>query len=262
MSKHKLDAAFQKVKDNGEKAFVPYIMAGDGGLDTLKEKIVFLQEAGVTAIELGIPFSDPVADGPTIQEAGMRALEQGTSLRDVLHYIKEIQEDVYVPIVLMTYFNPIYQLGLERFGQKAREAGVSGLIIPDLPFEQSAMIRGTLRKNDLALIQLVSLTSPKERIQKIAEHSEGFLYAVTVNGITGERSAVHDNLETHLAEIQSYAQTPVLAGFGISTPEHVQRIGAMCDGVIVGSKIITLWNEGKQDEILKLVKASKGISVS
>ncbi|MUK87931.1 tryptophan synthase subunit alpha [Ornithinibacillus sp. L9] len=256
MSKQRLDAAFELVKTAGRKAFIPYLMAGDGGMESLEEKILFLQEAGVTAIELGIPFSDPVADGPTIQEAGKRALENGTTLRVVLDYLAEIKDKVEVPLILMTYLNPVYKYGIEKFTSDARTAGVSGIIVPDLPLEQSGILLGQLKENSLAFIQLVTLTSPKERIRKIAEASEGFLYAVTVNGITGERTNVGEDLDSYIKRIMMYSHTPVLAGFGVSTPEQVKEIGAICDGVIVGSKIISLWEAGRLDEIRELVRSA------
>jgi tryptophan synthase alpha chain len=255
MSKARLEKAFQQVQDAGEKAFVPYIMAGDGGLGSLEEKITFLAEAGATAIELGIPFSDPVADGPTIQAAGIRALKQGTTLKGVLDYLKQIKEKITVPIVLMTYFNPILQMGLEKFSVSAKEANVSGVIIPDLPVEHVEMISPYLKEQEIAHIQLVTLTSTEERMKLIAEKTEGFLYAVTVNGITGERSKIHDELGKHLQKVKQYRHTPVLAGFGISTPQQVEEISAYCDGVIIGSKIINLWEEGRFEEIKALAGA-------
>ncbi|GAA0498719.1 tryptophan synthase subunit alpha [Salinibacillus aidingensis] len=257
MTKTDLNEAFQVVHKRGDKAFVPYIMAGDGGLHSLGEKIAFLEKAGVTAIEIGIPFSDPVADGPTIQQAGSRALKEGTSLRAILDHLSGIRNQVHVPLILMTYLNPVYKYGVETFSKDAKEAGVSGLIIPDLPIEQAGVIKPYLKQENLALIQLVTLTSPAERMQKIVEASEGFVYAVTVNGITGARSNVSDYLESYLNRIKKYSDTPVLAGFGISTPEQVRDIGGKCDGVVVGSKIISLWEEGKYEEIQELVESGK-----
>ncbi|MCP8617984.1 tryptophan synthase subunit alpha [Salirhabdus salicampi] len=257
MSKQVLEQAFQQVEAAGEKAFVPYIMAGDGGLDSLLEKLQFLQESGATVVELGIPFSDPVADGPTIQDAGIRALKNGTTLRDVLQFLKDNKDNITVPIVLMTYLNPVYKYGIAAFAQDAKEAGVSGLIMPDLPIEQVDLVQAAVKENELALIQLVTLTSPVERIQKIAEQSEGFLYAVTIKGTTGARSQFHNNLEAHLNKIKQFSSVPVLAGFGISTPDHVKELGSKCDGVIVGSKIIDLWEKGQQAEIAALIQAAK-----
>jgi tryptophan synthase alpha chain len=256
MSNLLLDTAFEKARNSGRKAFIPYVMAGDGGLESLEKKLLFLQEAGVTAIEIGIPFSDPVADGPTIQEASKRALDQGTSLTMVLDYVKGIQQKLEVPLILMTYLNPIYQYGVEKFASDAKAAGISGVIVPDLPLEQSQLLSSHLKNNSISFVQLISLTSPEDRIKKIAAASEGFLYAVTVNGITGARSTIGDELQGYFKRIKQYSHTPVLAGFGISTPEHVQTIDELCDGVIVGSKIISLLEEDKYDAIKKLVQAS------
>ncbi len=255
MSKDKLERAFGAVAERGEKAFVSYIMAGDGGLDRLEEKILFLQEAGVTAIELGIPFSDPVADGPTVQKAGLRALEHDVSLKDIIGFLSEQEFDV--PIVFMTYFNLIYRYGVEAFCRDAARAKVSGVIIPDLPLEQSRIIAPQLKENNIAFIQLVSLTSPEERIAKIAAASEGFLYAVTVNGITGERESLAEELTSYLSKIKQYSDIPVLAGFGISNPDQVRMIGSMCDGVIVGSKIINLLEAERFSEIKELISAGR-----
>ena len=176
----------------GNKAFVPYMMAGDGGLDTLKEKLLFLQEAGVTAIEIGIPFSDPVADGEAIQQAGARALAEGVTLRKVLEELQKCKDEVAVPLVVMTYLNPILAFGIPQFVEACEEAGIAGLIIPDMPLEESGPLREKLEGTDIAWVPLVTLTSSDERIAKIAESAEGFLYAVTVNGITGERNAFGD----------------------------------------------------------------------
>ena len=170
-------------------------MAGDGGIGALKEQILFLQEAGVTAIELGIPFSDPVADGPVIQEAGGRALAQGVTLRKVLEELRVFRNEVKVPIVFMTYLNPILSYGITEFVEDCGTSGVSGLIIPDMPLEESALLKDKLVNTDIALIQLVTLTSPPERIRKITAASEGFVYAVTVNGTTGVRTDFKENLQ-------------------------------------------------------------------
>ncbi|MHA6259065.1 tryptophan synthase subunit alpha [Sporosarcina sp. CAU 1771] len=242
---------------SGDKAFIPYIMAGDDGLSTLKRNILFLQEAGVTAIELGIPFSDPVADGPAIQAAGERALGHGVTLRKVLQEIESFKDEVTVPLVIMTYLNPIIRYGIEEFKEACVRSGVSGLIIPDLPFEESALVQDKLEGTDIALIPLVSLTSPIERIRKITASGEGFIYAVTVNGITGVRDGFDDNLAAHFQQLKEISPVPVMAGFGISTPEQVQSIGALADGVIVGSAIVNALHEEDFDKVTSLVNASK-----
>lgn len=257
MAKTKLLNAIQSVNTQGDKAFVAYIMAGDGGLETLKSKIFFLQQAGVTAIELGIPFSDPVADGPTIQEAGERALANGTTLRSILQELETFYEEVRVPLVLMTYYNPLLSYGLEQFAQQCEKLGIAGLIVPDVPLEETIELHGVLENTDIALVPLVSLTSPPERLRKIAVSGEGFIYAVTVNGITGIRDGFSDQLEQHFTSLSEQSAIPVLAGFGISTPEQVKSMGALADGVIVGSAIVEAFHQNDLDHITALVQASK-----
>ncbi|CAM4075357.1 tryptophan synthase subunit alpha [Lederbergia lenta] len=257
MGKQKLDAAFSAVKNNGDKAFVPYIMAGDGGVDALKEQILFLQESGATAVELGIPFSDPVADGPVIQEAGLRALANGTTLSGILQSLDEWKESRTIPIVLMTYFNLIFAYGIEKFAKRCEEVGVDGLIIPDLPLEEEELVTPVFTDQKIALIRLVSPTSPKSRIERIAKKTEGFLYAVTVKGTTGARTQYEEGLSAYLQELQAFSAAPVLAGFGVSSPEQVKELGASCDGVIVGSKIVELLAAGKREQIKELIAASK-----
>ncbi|WP_252504849.1 tryptophan synthase subunit alpha [Sporosarcina sp. Marseille-Q4943] len=240
---------------NGEKAFVPYILAGDGGLATLKEKLLFLQEAGVTAIEVGIPFSDPVADGEAIQQAGARALTEGVTLRKVLEELERCKGEVAVPLVVMTYLNPVLAFGMPQFVEVCEKAGVSGLIIPDLPLEESGPFREELKGKDIAWIPLVSLTSPDERIAKIAESAEGFLYAVTVNGITGKRNDFSEELYSHLQRVKQISTVPVLAGFGISTREQVKEMCNHTDGVIVGSAIVEALHRNELEEIRELIQS-------
>lgn len=254
-----LQQAIFKAKETGNKAFVPYIMAGDGGLGTLKSTILKLQAMGVTAIEVGIPFTDPVADGPTIEQAGERALAKGVTLRNVLAELAVFREDISVPLVVMTYFNPVLAFGLEAFGMACAAGEVKGLIVPDVPLEESEQLREALNPHGVDIVQLVSLTSPPERITKIAAASQGFVYAVTVNGITGARANFADDLEEHFARLREASPIPVLAGFGISTPEQVVRMGALGDGVIVGSTIVTALHEGDFAKVEALVAASKGV---
>ena len=242
----------------GNKAFVPYMMAGDGGLDTLKEKLLFLQEAGVTAIEIGIPFSDPVADGEAIQQAGARALAEGVTLRKVLEELQKCKEEVVVPLVVMTYLNPILAFGIPQFVEACKEARIAGLIIPDMPLEESEPLREKLEGTDIAWVPLVTLTSSDQRIAKIAESAEGFLYAVTVNGITGERNAFGNNLSSHLQRVKGISPVPVLAGFGISTRTQVKEMGNYTDGVIVGSAIVEAFHRGELGRIRELVQAAEG----
>ncbi|ARD48205.1 tryptophan synthase subunit alpha [Sporosarcina sp. P37] len=257
MTKKQVTQAILQCNDQGGKAFVPYIMAGDGGLQTLKENILFLQEAGATAIEVGIPFSDPVADGEVIQKAGERALAEGVTLRKVMKELASFKDEVTVPLVIMTYLNPVLSYGLQVIAADCEASGVYGLIVPDLPLEESDLLKDALKDSDVALIQLVSLTSPAERIEAIAKAAEGFIYAVTVNGITGVRSSFTEGLEGHLERLKAASSVPVLAGFGISTPEHVRSLGALADGVIVGSAIVQALHEGDRETVRHLIDASK-----
>ncbi|MCP8968374.1 tryptophan synthase subunit alpha [Ectobacillus ponti] len=257
MGVQRIQAVFGALKQQNEKAFVPYIMAGDGGLDKLKEDILFLDGAGASILEIGIPFSDPVADGPTIQKAGKRALDGGTTIAGIFEALKEVRPQVSMPFVLMTYLNPILAFGRERFVEHCVEAGVDGIIVPDLPNEEIGIISDVLAAAGIALIPLVTLTSPLERIQRIAAESSGFMYAVTVTGVTGARQEFQEHVFTYLKEVKEAVDLPVLAGFGISTPEQVKEVGAVCDGVVVGSRIVDLLAEGKYDEIAELIGSSK-----
>src|SRR5699024_6094437 len=241
---------------NDENLFIPYIMAGDGGLDALKEQILFLESCGVSTIELGIPFSDPVADGPTIQEAGLRSLNAGTTLKGVLDTLQSFIDERNVPIILMTYINPIFNYGVETFAKDCKASGVSGVIIPDVPFEEEAFLLNPLQSNDIAFIRLAALTSTKERLKKIAKQSEGFLYAVSVTGTTGKRAEHQERVYKYLANLKEQSNVPVLAGFGISDANQAQKMNESCDGVIVGSAIVDLLHQKKYDEIKSFIQAS------
>lgn len=233
-----LQQAIETVLEDGKKAFIPYIMAGDGGLEQLPTTILRLQKLGATAIEVGIPFTDPVADGPTIEKAGERALAQGTTLRKVLAILETHATNFSIPLVVMSYLNPILAYGAANFSRDAYAAGVRGVIVPDMPLEERAIIHPELKEAGIALVQLISLTSPESRIEKLATASEGFIYAVTVNGITGARADFTDNLPAHFEKLKAASSIPVLAGFGISTHEQVRSMSGLADGVIVGSKIV------------------------
>ncbi|MBD8032681.1 tryptophan synthase subunit alpha [Solibacillus merdavium] len=257
-----LQKQLEDVLATGDKAFVPYIMAGDRGIETLKPTILKLQQIGVSAVEVGIPFTDPVADGPTIEQAGERALAHGITLRKVLAELTSFSQEIHIPLVVMTYLNPILAYGIEDFAKDAKLGGVQGLIVPDMPFEESALLHTALKEHGIALVQLVSLTSPVERIKKLAAASEGFIYAVTVNGITGERVSFATELAGHFANLKAASNIPVLAGFGISTIEHVKSFGDIADGVIVGSKIVTALVEQDWATIEALVQATKKATIN
>ncbi|WP_079510297.1 tryptophan synthase subunit alpha [Mesobacillus jeotgali] len=256
-----MDRIEKALTEKSKKAFVPYIMAGDGGLESLKEKLLFLQECGADAIEIGIPFSDPVADGPTIQKAGIRALARGITVKKVLQNLESYKNEVSIPVILMTYLNPLVAYGIDAFSHDAANAGVSGCIIPDLPIEEEELVLGSFEQAGLSLIRLVTLTTPKERIKEIAERATGFIYAVTVTGITGTRNKFSEDLAEFLNSVKSASSVPVLAGFGVSTEAQVEEVCKHCDGVIVGSKIIDLFEQNKLEEIKNLIKSAEKVNV-
>lgn len=256
MGINKINTYFEAIQNKGNNLFVPYIVAGDGGLDKLTERISFLEACGVAAIELGIPFSDPVADGPTIQHAGLRALENGATLRKILEILEASKTERKVPIVLMTYINPIFAYGIDDFATDARRAGVDGIIIPDIPLEEETLIAPALKRAEIAYIRLAALTSTDERLREIAQRSDGFLYAVSVTGTTGERTTHDERVANYLETLKKYSEVPVLAGFGVSSSEQAHALSAHCDGVIVGSKIVQLLHENQEDAVAALIEDS------
>lgn len=262
MGKTKINERFATIQQAKKNLFVPYIVAGDGGLDCLDERIQLLDDAGAAAIELGIPFSDPVADGPTIQDASIRALNLETTLDSVLDTLESTSTSREIPIILMTYINPVFALGVEYFAKKCQRVGVDGVIIPDIPMEEEALVQASFQAHDVAFIRLAALTSTPERLEKIAGSSEGFLYAVSVAGTTGARAAHQDRVYDYLQQLKNASNVPVLAGFGVSSPEQAHQLSNHCDGVIVGSKIVDLLHQGKEEEVKKLIQESVQTSVT
>jgi tryptophan synthase alpha chain len=241
-----LTSYLQQKKASGKTLFIPYLMAGANGLQRLEAEIKMLAAAGADAIEIGIPFSDPVADGPVIQMAGIKSRKRGTTFKKIIQQLQKITSPV--PLILMGYTNSFLAYGIEELVEDIAETEVKGLIIPDLPYEHQDMVKPKLDEADIALIQLISLTSPRKRIAQLVSEAEGFIYAVTVNGITGEDSNYQETLDGHLQEISALSSIPVLAGFGISRKEHIQRFKANCDGVVIGSFIV---NALRQDGLEK-----------
>ncbi len=251
----RIEQQFSERLKKGGKLFIPYVMAGDGGLEILGGRLALLEKFGASAIEIGIPFSDPVADGPVIQKAGIRALQAGTTLKGVIEKLKEVRKFISIPLIVMTYMNPIMAYGIEAFVNDLKQAGVDGCIIPDLPIEEEEVISFKLENVGIELIRLVTLATPKERIIKIAEKGSGFLYTVTVKGITGVRNELDGNLSSFLKSVKKASNKPVVAGFGVSNSDQVNELCQYCDGVVVGSKIVDLFNENKINEIKQLVEA-------
>ncbi len=235
----RIDATFSSLRARGEKALIPYIMAGDPTWSTTRTLLKELGASGADIIELGVPFSDPVADGPTIQKAGNRALENGdVSLRNVLRTVPELLRETDSPLVLMTYYNPIFRYGGEAFVRDAVNAGVDGIIVADLPPEEASGLLEFADAGGLDVIFLLAPTSSPERINLITECSKGFVYYVSLTGVTGARDTLASDLERVLRQVTQATTKPVAVGFGISTPTHARMVSEWADGVVVGSAII------------------------
>ncbi|TWI58865.1 tryptophan synthase subunit alpha [Halalkalibacter nanhaiisediminis] len=219
--------------------FIPFITAGDPTADATVELALTLEEAGASILELGIPYSDPLADGPTIQEASKRALSAGMTLEKALHLVPKMRErGLSIPVIIFTYFNPLLQYGEERLTAQAAELGIDGLLVPDLPYEESEDLGDLCKKHDLALISLVAPTS-KQRMEKIAERAEGFLYCVSSLGVTGVRSELDPRVYDFLKTVREASHIPTAVGFGISSAEQVKLMNEHADGVVVGSALVS-----------------------
>lgn len=227
---------FAQLKKQGHKALVAYIMGGDPDLETTEAIVPYLAELGVDLVEIGVPFSDPLADGPTIQEAGQRALK--TTLRDLVGMVKRLRKRVEIPLLLMTYYNPVLRYGVEPFARDAAKAGVDGLIIPDLIPEEAEQLLEQSRQQGLDIVWLLAPTSSDRRMDLIASLSRGFLYYVSRTGTTGAREDIAGDLESNLHRVRSRSKLPIAVGFGISNPEQAARVGQHADGVVIGSAIV------------------------
>lgn len=234
----RIGKTFKKLKKEGRKAFIPYIMAGDPSLDKTKEVVLLFEECGADIVELGVPFSDPLADGPTIQRASERALKNGVTLRKAISHVKDIRQMTQIPIVLMTYFNPVFKYGVENFIKNAKIAGVDGVIIPDLPPDEAEDFIKLSREAALDTIFLLAPTSTEDRIKKVIKVSKGFIYYVSITGITGTTLLLDGSMEVLISKIKRYTDKPVAVGFGVSTPEEASAVARVSDGVIVGSAIV------------------------
>jgi len=245
----RISRKFQLLRKDSRKAFIAYIMAGDPNIQRTKELVRILEDCGVDIIELGVPFSDPLADGPTIQAAAQRALEDGTTLHTVIDLVKDLRKTTQIPIILMTYYNPVFKYGEEKFVEDACAAGVDGIIVPDLPPDEAAGMMKLTKKKPFDLIFLLAPTSTEDRIKRVCQASGGFIYYVSITGITGSKLSLDPAIASHMASIRSVSDTPIAVGFGISTPDEASLVARFADGVIIGSAIVKQVNE--PDEALK-----------
>ena len=241
------------------KAFIAYLMAGDPDLPASAEYILTAQKAGADLVEIGIPFSDPIAEGEVIEAASVRALKAGARLDGIFEMVMSIKDRMRVPMVFMTYYNPIFVYGGDRFFTQCAEIGVSGAIIPDMPYEEQDEVKSAAKKHGVEIITLVAPTS-KERAAKIAEDAEGFIYLVSSMGVTGVRSEITTDIAPIVREIRKAAKVPVAVGFGISTPEQAAEMSRAADGVIVGSaivKIVGAYGHAAAPKLFAYIKSMK-----
>ncbi|MBW5446626.1 tryptophan synthase subunit alpha [Cohnella sp. CFH 77786] len=247
-----IDAVFARLKESGETALIPFLTMGDPDLETSVALVQAAEQAGAHMIELGVPYSDPLADGPVIQRASERALRNRVSLLDCIEVASKARSrGVRMPFILFTYFNPALQLGLDRFFGLLKEHGFSGVIIPDLPMEEDGETREIAGKAGIHLIPLVAPTS-EARVERIASRASGFVYCVSSLGVTGVRTSFHEGIEEFLATVRKAARVPICVGFGISSREQAEKFAGSCDGVIVGSAIVR-----KIEETLPLLSSAE-----
>ena len=252
----RIDKKFADLKAEGKKAFVSYIMAGDPDYDASLKIVKGLPGAGVDIIELGVPFTDPMADGPTIQLAGQRALAGGQTLQKTLDMAAEFRKnDDTTPIVMMGYYNPIFSRGVDNFLADAKIAGIDGLIVVDLPPEEDDELCIPAQKAGLNFIRLATPTTDNKRLPKVLQNTSGFVYYVSITGITGAAEAEAGDVGPEVARIKSHTDLPVIVGYGINTPERSKTIASVSDGAVVGSAIVSLISQGKSTkEVLNFVK--------
>lgn len=260
----KIEKTFKELISKNEKGLVMYLTAGDPDLATTKKLLIAIEEAGADIIEIGVPFSDPMADGPTIERASGRALESGTTLESIFDMLDDVRPKLTVPIILFGYYNPVLSFGLKKFAKRAAGVGVDGLILVDLPFEESREIRRFSDNiaNDIGIdfINLISPVTNDERLKKIVADATGFLYYVSVTGVTGARSELPPEVEDQIVNVKEKTELPVVVGFGVSNPEMAAKLGKVSDGVVVGSALVNIIEEyGDKGDIL-IEKVKKFVS--
>ena len=265
---NRIEQRFSALKAKKEKALICFLTAGDPSLDKTKEIILGMEVAGVDCIEIGVPFSDPTADGPIIQAASQRALKNGATLAGILDMIEALRKSSEIPIVLFGYYNPILSYGTERFAKKAREAGVDGILVVDLPFEEAGELRQFTDPQGIDFISLIAPTTGIERVRQIAQHATGFLYYISITGVTGTAKPQVEEVKKDVERIRKVTALPLAIGFGISTPQQAKEMAPHADGIVVGSAIVKMIEENSnRDDLVAVVsqyarEMKKAISVS
>lgn len=251
-----IEITLEKVKAEGRKAFIPFITAGDPHIGATEEFIYALEKAGSTIIELGVPFSDPIADGPVIQEANLRAMANGIHINKIFDMVERVRKNTQIPLVYLMYANTIHYYGIERFFEKCKEVGIDGVIVPDVPMEEKEEFDRFARANDVDFIALVAPTS-KARTKEICENASGFLYCVSSLGVTGTRESILTDLDEMFVEIKKYSKIPTALGFGISSPEQAVEFKRYADGIIVGSAMVRVIEQHGEESIEPLMELAR-----
>lgn len=242
---NRIDLVFENLRKENKKALIPFISCSDPSLDETVDNVLKLEKAGASIVEIGIPFSDPLADGPVIQDSYCRALKNGFKVNDIFTCGKLVREKSEIPLVIMVYYNLVHTKGVEKFLKEAREAGFDGLIVPDIPLEERGELKEKCESEGIFLIPLVAPTS-MERIEKITKETKGFVYCVSSNGTTGERSSLNDGVNEYLNMVRKNTEAPICLGFGISSREVVKKVKDFCDGVIIGSAVVRRLGEKRE----------------
>ena len=259
---NRIDKKLKALKNSGSKAFIAYITAGDQGLTATGKLVLALEGSGVDIVELGIPFSDPLADGPTIRAASQRALDAGANIGRIFNLVRDLRRKTEIPIALMSYYNPVLKYGVGRFFKDCKSSGVDGVILPDLPYEESADIISFARKTGTDTIFLCAPTSTRERIKKIARNSRGFIYYISLTGVTGARKALSEDIAANINKIRSITDKPVAVGFGVSNAAQAAALARISDGVIVGSAIVKIIAKGGKLMIKDVSLFAKKLSIA
>jgi tryptophan synthase alpha chain len=244
---NRIDLKFNELKEKNEKALITFITAGDPDRDTTVDLVLAMEKAGADVVELGIPYSDPVADGVVIQESSLRALNNGIKISGIMNIVKDIRKQSSIPLLYLVYYNCIFKYGIERFMIECNDAGIDGLIIPDLPLEERGEIAELAYANNVYIVPMVAPTS-EERVKNVLQHGRGFVYCVSTNGVTGTRDKVATDLDSYMNLVKQYSEIPRAIGFGVSSAAMAKEFSKYCEGVIVGSAIIKIIAAAKDEE--------------